>query len=1591
MTRSPATVDLSGLDAGRPASDVTSVWAENLSALAREQPGRADQLRQVVLPEAWRPVLALDDSITYRLEAPGEPPVWLGGTAAPRTRAAGLLDHFSPSGKNPALPCIGTGAELRDLLDRLPANLAVFVFEADLRAVAAVLRTQDFSAEIGRGRCIFVPSDHEAEFLNELLVTYPGLQPPGNILLPDLVSAARLEEIRVICEQVHNETFQRRARRLAELADATRPVAAEPRLALLALTPDSAAHSVVADLARAAGTLGWPLLRCTGADPRSDHPLVHCEALAEFAPSLTICVNHPRAVLPVTPPGAVCVWHHHEANVPDVLPDDGTIHLAASPRVLSALRRVAARSEAVLEWYWACDASVETVDADQSPEAENDTTGPTIILVGDLLSQQPEIYGVKQVSYRRLWGQLLRTASQVWETPRALHPEKMLVLAERACEVELTDDSQREMLVRLIERVVIPATVIERIAHALANQPFRVLALGYGWERAEAQNIEARGADLSALPDRGVRFRPRACVFAGRVDPLSSTLLEAAARGWPLLVHDLGGQSLVSGLSDVIRAGQHFESFSDLAGLLRALKLLREMPPSVQRRTERAREYVRAVHSYERRLQDLVALVQKHGGQEPPLNAYHGQLSQSQTLFRSRCTATLTGRTAARLLGAGVLLVACAAAGAAEQAFTMLSDFEDPSVAARITSVRNAVPGDCSVRLVSIPARGRGSLAVQIGATAEDVSVACDLVFREATRLAQADRVATYYWLKTGEMEVAFRVRDAAGQTFETASKRASRHRRWTLLDADLSPDQLKCVHGNGPLVYPLEIQGYRVTTKRLGEQTIQLDELQVKHRVEPRDLISGEFRFDEPTRIYEPGSPVRAAIVLENRSRTRALEMSVDLAWMQPDGSVLRTHSARVRLQAGGGDYRSYQQLDFSQIINDPGLYRLVARVRAPGWTVPNTFATSIAVTFSNRRLSPGRSTFFALQSNLLREPELDQMLEVSVARDIGANLLALTVPWYRIEPKPGVIEFAALEKVVDAVTEKDVAAMLVLTGPPHWLPADATSRPARIEKLIDALAARFGRRLQWIRLEAPVLGQLTLTQQLEAVAAIRADLVERHPEIAILPPPILVDDQQQAAQVAAFAQAHPGVPLVFQTSGLPADRLHGLEEFRHRGRFEWRPIDWWLHEAQPLIGSGCYCDAEAVLHCYIRAAAAGVAGLMWSDLRDDDNDPTRPAALRGLVRRDFSPKASLLGYSAAAGRLTGYRYAGPVSDAPEAYDSALFIGGDRQVAVLIPHANRILPAVLAPRRAALGELEVQDFERRPLALLESSLPPLLVTIRRPLFVTLTLKQANANPRLGLAQPWLRVPATVFCGSETEFAIELHADVPLRRSYLQLQMPKDAPFEASLSAMALRAAAGETTRQVVRLTPVQPAESFERAELTLRISLEGDLLEVPLEVRSLTDILPLSPGDRVLEPAYRVAEPAVTDGQRASASATLQCAYTRDALHLALTVKDDRLVPYRPAEDEEGGGSGDRLLLGVALEGGSSHAEALLEPAAEQAIFTPVHGTTPDQVRDWSCAASGAGPEGIRTYDIEIPAAALGRGRFRRRESPPDSRSLRG
>lgn len=856
-----------------------------------------------------------------------------------------------------------------------------------------------------------------------------------------------------------------------------------------------------------------------------------------------------------------------------------------------------------------------------------------------------------------------------------------------------------------------------------------------------------------------------------------------------------------------------------------------------------------------------------------------------------------------------------------EPVVTVLTDFEDDTTAARVGEVTNTRLTDCAVRYALIPARGQRSLEVEIGSVQADASVTIDLRLRTPEDFDAASSAAVFCWLKTGATELSFRLQDSTGAVRETAPQRVDAHHRWIRVVAPLTENRLVPLAGRGPVKPPIRIIGCRVRMAAAGRQTIYLDDFQVERQALPEAVIRPTFHFDEPTKMYRPGSTIRATLRIENDSRTNPIALTGELRWLRPDDSMVSVQRQRANLPPSGDDFRSWQPMDFSQTIAEPGLYRLVAELRGTGWRTPRIVETTIAVMPTNRSLQRGRSRLFAVRSNLLNEPVADQMLEIAVARDMGVQVLVVDAPWSRIEPQAGAFVFDELAPVIRALLDRDVLPAVRLVEPPAWVMNDPDRLSERRGLLIEALAGKFGRGLSIYLVDEA----LTLPDERAADAWVE---------------PLRSRLSKFRSDIEVFVSLPPGAtkPTGLSTRG-DADRI--VDELIQRG--QGLPSGWWTHVAAPLSGSGTQADAAALLQYYVLAAQAGATTLEWVDLRDDLSLPGQPVITNGLLRRDFSPRTTLVGFAAAVGQLGALGYDGPIASAPGEFQSHLFIGGDRQVAVLIPKPYRPRPGLLAAVASAPGELSIHDLQRRPVPLLGGSASTLFPAPAVPTFITLLVEDIQTDPVLGVAPAWVEIESPILLAETTTALVRLTAPQALRRSFAQLILPKDLPVKTSFSARSLTAAAGDSVQLEIPLSASGP---FEALTATLRLSLEGVACDIPLDIRCLHR-LPAS------APAAGHALLSTSDGGQ---SVQLLARYTPQMLSLGVSI---------PAARDKVAAS-SRLSIALAPLGADSAVEVEVSGLEGKPAVHSAESSQPPSVRE-------ASVDGQRVIWLDLAPEAVG------------------
>lgn len=610
--------DLRVLDDGQTLSLDPGIWDDNIAALATVSPATCDAVRSVELPRSWRLVRGIDGGPAWRIDEPGQDPSWLSGTAAPQTRAEALLSSALSGDANIALPAIGDGFELRWLLDRLAPHRAVFVFDPDMRCLAAALRTHDVAADLREGRAVPIADRHPAEALVDVVLAQPGLLAPATIIALPTVSADWLHAVRAACVRAAQESVEAR-RRSVERATTGWQADAEHdprRIAFVCPAPLPLGAWVAGRLARAAESAAWRSACVCIDGPRTADPWSLARAIAEFRPSVTVSIDRPITALPIARAGIVCRLHLREPETQPSPTTDATLHLAATPRIASALRDAGVPTDRIVDFYWACDAGATEPIARRATDAHrarapqsagaNANEAGTVVIVADAPDASADTCRITQPTHRILWDQLRKTISQGWETAEAARPEALLIRAERACGLSIREDEIRRQFLRVLSHRLIPRIVAERIYSVLAARRCRLVAAGEGWEDWPNPSPRRIGERWVLSHVESLGSAPVAAVFAGVPDPLGPDLLHCAAAAVPIFIFSPGGSARVAELADVLHPNEHYVAFGDADGLLRRLEETLDTPAAARRRAERAAAHVQREHTWSQRIDTLL-------------------------------------------------------------------------------------------------------------------------------------------------------------------------------------------------------------------------------------------------------------------------------------------------------------------------------------------------------------------------------------------------------------------------------------------------------------------------------------------------------------------------------------------------------------------------------------------------------------------------------------------------------------------------------------------------------------------------------------------------------------------------------------------------------------------------------------------------------------------------------------------------------------------------------------------------------------------------------------------------------------------------
>lgn len=553
-----------------------AILEQNLAALAGSQPDLAVELRRIAPVFEWSAALALDQSVTLvRTDASGAVH-WLGGSAAPRARAEGLLGHQAPTGHNFLLPDLAAGCETELLLHRLPAQCAIYAVVQDAAHLSAVMRIRDFVQGIAGGRVYFLPAQREERCLQELAESYPGLLPPGTVVDLPWVAPDRRDALVAACRHTYSEVTGRRSAELQESASAaTEPSKSESRVLVVSRTLDRASHAIAQALAKAASAEGDEVALHCFDTPRHAHPLELARRARSHFPSLVVWLDSPDPSVRLAEGVRQVEWR--------LSPSPSSTGPSASTVVCSAY-----------------DPPPDSVEKRLAPaaipaHAADETGNRQLVVFTDDPDPSAAAAGVDQPTHRQLWDEAYRLAQEQWAqaTPAA---GDLLSTATRNTRLPCDSHTFESFLPKIRARLI-PAALRSALA---------VWAARNGWTLRTLNRNQL--TDIPAAPDSA----ECAALLIGPLPYAGFFVLTACARGWPVFIgrHDGSLETSVKGLLLPNENYLRLHCVRDLSAWLR------QPPPKRVAQVRRTMQHVLQRHTLAQRWRELRSHVPPMGRPE---------------------------------------------------------------------------------------------------------------------------------------------------------------------------------------------------------------------------------------------------------------------------------------------------------------------------------------------------------------------------------------------------------------------------------------------------------------------------------------------------------------------------------------------------------------------------------------------------------------------------------------------------------------------------------------------------------------------------------------------------------------------------------------------------------------------------------------------------------------------------------------------------------------------------------------------------------------------------------------------------------------
>ncbi len=471
-------------------TDKRERFERNISVLAKFDSQLAEKIRKVSLPDDLKFISAVDGTITAFspvLSKSG----WFAGTSVPYIRESVIMEKFAPENSNVLLPGTGQGVGIQILLEKLSAYQAIFVLEQHLLNIALMFFLYDFSKAIEDGRLIFLAGTDIEKCLNEFFARHKEYAFPEKAIHWPWIPMRKMQEIALSIERAFANITREQNKSMSELeAELEKKLADKKsdngRMYIISLASTSGYFRFAKSLAISSESLGYQTETYLFDTPKHGTHLALLKSLVELVPDKIISVGLAKNNMPFKLPDGIDM-----ISVLSLPGDRLNIENAENIKIgLNERFVIGSEDDAQIlannipaDRLRVIDIAVDDVTfkpASVEPDID-------VAVFADRPDDDPEKYGIRQSSHKRLWQAVSDIISKNAIDFFGGETEQAVRQACKVSGVEIHSQELFDSFTDIVRKTLAKAVVASTICGKLVNSNLKVSIFGDGWGKGACE------------------------------------------------------------------------------------------------------------------------------------------------------------------------------------------------------------------------------------------------------------------------------------------------------------------------------------------------------------------------------------------------------------------------------------------------------------------------------------------------------------------------------------------------------------------------------------------------------------------------------------------------------------------------------------------------------------------------------------------------------------------------------------------------------------------------------------------------------------------------------------------------------------------------------------------------------------------------------------------------------------------------------------------------------------------------------------------------------------------------------------------------